>query len=416
MGPEFLTYPFLFVALFFESFLLVTFLSRPAREARARAVARIDDPGLPKVAIIVPCLNEGATIAGTVESLLSLEYPGDKLELVLVDNGSDDDTPTIMARYAGHPQVTVLCEERRGKHNAVNAGVAATDAELVGCLDADSLVTPDALRRMVLCFKEADVAAVVAAILVHEPQTTIEYMQSAEYVLGVNIRHTLSSLNGLFVTPGAFSLYRRATLDSVGGFRHGHQTEDLEIALRLQMAGHRIENSPEARVYTKAPATLRALFAQRVRWMSGLLRNVLGEYRSMLFSPRQGTVGMLILPLVLFSFGSAILMFGSRAFILGEHLFHTYATREGVPLSYAYLPHTPTFDWFYLPGNAFVLLVFVILATSLALIILGKKVSRAPVRLTRGILSYLILYGLIAPLWLVKAAVDVVLGRKISWR
>lgn len=134
MSPEILAYPFIFLAIFFESFVLVTLLSKPAREARAR-----EKTGqTPKVAVIVPCRNEGETVAATTESLLKLHYPADKLQIVLVDNGSTDNTPEVMARYNGHPQVKVLHESKPGKHNAVNAGIAAaTDAEFIGCLDAD---------------------------------------------------------------------------------------------------------------------------------------------------------------------------------------------------------------------------------------------------------------------------------------
>jgi cellulose synthase/poly-beta-1,6-N-acetylglucosamine synthase-like glycosyltransferase len=88
MGLEALTYPFLFIAIFFESFILVTLLSKPARAARARRVCE----ETPSVAVIVPCWNEAATIAGTCESLLALHYPKDKLEIILVDDGSTDGT------------------------------------------------------------------------------------------------------------------------------------------------------------------------------------------------------------------------------------------------------------------------------------------------------------------------------------
>ena len=132
MSPELLAYPFLFVAIFFESFVLVTFLSRPARAARARGPALFSDPALPFVAIIVPCLNEGETVAATTESLLALQYPKEKLEILLVDNGSTDETPEVMARYAGNPRVHIMREEKRGKHHAVNAGIARSEERRVG--------------------------------------------------------------------------------------------------------------------------------------------------------------------------------------------------------------------------------------------------------------------------------------------
>ncbi len=110
-------------------------------------------------------------------------------------------------------------------------------------------------------------------------------MQNAEYIFGITLRHALASVNGLYVTPGPFSFYRRSVIEKLGGFRHGHQTEDMEMALRIQQAGYKIENAPRARVYTKAPNTLLGLVKQRTRWTTGFLRNVAGEYRGLIGNP-----------------------------------------------------------------------------------------------------------------------------------
>src|SRR4051812_9922267 len=126
MTLEVLTYPFIFIAIFFEVFLLVTFLSGPARERRSRPLAT----HTPKVSVVVPCWNEENTISGTVESLLALDYPADKLQIVLVDDGSTDNTPALMDSYARYPQVTVIHKENGGKHTAMNAGIEkAVDSE-----------------------------------------------------------------------------------------------------------------------------------------------------------------------------------------------------------------------------------------------------------------------------------------------
>ncbi|MGH7174734.1 MAG: glycosyltransferase, partial [Minisyncoccia bacterium] len=92
MSLELFAYPFLFIAIFFEVFVLVTFLSKDARIARGRKPAMRNAHDLPRVAIVVPCWNEAETLAATVNSLLALEYPREKLELILVDNVSTDGT------------------------------------------------------------------------------------------------------------------------------------------------------------------------------------------------------------------------------------------------------------------------------------------------------------------------------------
>jgi cellulose synthase/poly-beta-1,6-N-acetylglucosamine synthase-like glycosyltransferase len=412
MTAQMLAYPFLFIAIFFEAFVLVTFLSKPARIARGKAPLSLE----PNVAIIVPCWNEGETLAATVDSLLALEYPADKLQIVLVDNASTDDTPQVMARYASNPQIQILREMQRGKHYAVNAGIAAAErAEIVGCLDADSFVTAGALREMIGRFADAQIGAVTAAMSVYQPKNLLQHMQNAEYIFGITRQNALSVVNGIHVTPGPFSLYRKSAVLALGGFRHGHQTEDLEMALRLQKAGYKIANAPRARVYTKAPATLLKLIRQRTRWTSGYLRNIIGEYRGMIGNSRYGALGMITLPIGTLTIASGMLLFGVAIYESAKHLAALVAVRAGVPLSYAITPHG-AFDWFYLPGSVYELLAILSVGAAIAMIVIGKRISKTPGSLALGLTGYILLYGLIAPLWLITSTADVALGKKRSWR
>jgi cellulose synthase/poly-beta-1,6-N-acetylglucosamine synthase-like glycosyltransferase len=244
----------------------------------------------------------------------------------------------------------------------------------------------------------------------------LQHMQNAEYTFGITLRHTLASINGLYVTPGPFSFYRHSTLKEVGGFRHGHQTEDMEMALRLQQAGYEIENAPGARVYTKSPDTVLGLIKQRTRWTSGFLRNVLGEYRSLIGARKHGVLGMLILPIAVIAVGSSILLFSIILFNLGRSILTALQVRAGIPFSYAFLPHGGSFDWFYAPVSFYILLAATTLLTSLLLIVIGKRISKTPGSLGLGLLSYTFIYGLIAPLWLLRATADVTLGKNRHWR
>jgi peptidoglycan-N-acetylglucosamine deacetylase len=406
-----LAYPFLFLAIFFESFVLVTLLSKPARAARTRTPSTVR----PSVAVIVPCWNEASTVAATCESLLALNYPTDKLEVILVDDGSSDATPAAMQQFAAHPQVRIICKENGGKHTALNAGIALTSAELVGCLDADSFVEPDSLQEIVGCFSDPKVAAVTAAMSIHKPKSVIQHMQNAEYSFGMTIRHTFASVNALYVTPGPFSFYRREVVEKLGGFRYGHQTEDMEMALRLQKAGYGIENAPRARVYTKAPATLGALVKQRTRWISGFLRNIFGEYWSLVGRQRYGALGMLVLPSALLAILSGIGLFILMVFLFARNAVNAISIRADVPLSYVLMPKGVVFDWFYFPASFYLLLTLAVILTSITLIIVGKRISQTPGNIWPGLASYL-LYGLVAPIWLIRATADVALGKKRGWR
>jgi peptidoglycan-N-acetylglucosamine deacetylase len=411
MSLEMLAYPFLFLAIFFESFVLVTLLSAPAREARKR----VPGTAMPSAAVIIPCWNEADTVGDTCKSVLALKYPKDKLEVILVDDGSTDDTPKVMEQFAKHPQVRIIRKENGGKHTALNAGIASTAAEFVGCLDADSFVEPEALSEIVSCFGDPKVAAVTAAMSVHKPHNILQYMQKAEYSFGITLRHTFASIDGLYITPGPFSFYRRSLIEKLGGFRYGHQTEDMEMALRIQQAGYRIENAPRARVYTKTPATIGALIKQRTRWISGFLRNVLGEYRGLIGSRRNSALGILVLPSALLAIASSIMLFLVMLFIFARNTIAAFSIRAGIPLSYSLVPHPASFDWFYLPGSFYLALAAVTLLTSIALIVTGKYISKTPGSMGFSLLCYL-LYGFIVPIWLMRAVSDVAFGKRRGWR
>ena len=410
-GIEVLVYGLLFIGLYFEVFILLTFLSQPARDRRNRPLSSLT----PKVAMIVPCWNEESTIKANVESLLELNYPPDKLEIMVVNDGSTDRSGEILDEaFANHPRVKVIHKENGGKHTALNLGIEATDAELVGCLDADSFVEKDALREVIACFDKPNVAAATVAMSVNNPKNLLESMQHIEYILGIALRHILSAVNGIHVTPGPFSLYRRDIVLKVGGFRSGHQVEDMEMALRLQREGYWIENAPRARVYTKVPTTVRSLVKQRTRWTSGFLRNVAFDYRDLVANPRFGVLGLLVLPLGFLAILGGIVMFAIFIARTGNNLLHNYFVHHDIPISYTV--SQINVEWFYLPLGVLSILALVAIAGIALFIVIGQRVSNTPAKLFSGILAFIFIYRFIAPLWLIRSLKDVALGTKRPWR
>jgi cellulose synthase/poly-beta-1,6-N-acetylglucosamine synthase-like glycosyltransferase len=412
MSLEVLTYPFIFFGLYFEVFMLLTFLSAPAKTRRERMMGA----EFPRVAIIVPCWNEETTIDGTVKSLLALEYPKDKLRIILVNDGSTDNTKEVMDRYVGNPQITVVHKENGGKHTAINLGISmAQDCEYFGCLDADSFVAPDALIEMMASFTDERVVASTPAMSVFEPKNFFERMQNAEYIFGITVRHILSAVNGIYVTPGPFSVYRRSVVEELGGFRHAHQAEDMEMALRIQRAGYEIDNAPRARVYTKVPHTVPKLIKQRTRWTTGFLRNVMFDYRDLVGSPKHGILGLIVLPFGFVSILAGIGLFFLAIFQTLKGLFHLYSTTSGVPLSYILTPQF-SLDWFYAPLTFVTIISSVVAILSISFIYVGRKVSGTETELFTGVVGYAFLYGFIAPFWLMRALFDVVTGHRRAWR
>jgi cellulose synthase/poly-beta-1,6-N-acetylglucosamine synthase-like glycosyltransferase len=242
-------------------------------------------------------------------------------------------------------------------------------------------------------------------------------MQNAEYIFGIALRHSLSSVNGLYVTPGPFSFYRSDIFRKLGGFRHGHSTEDMEMALRIQQAGFKIGNAPRARVYTKAPYSLPGLLKQRTRWTTGFIKNIFGDYWHLVGNRSHGVLGMIVLPTALVAIVSGITLFCIAILKTSLHIVTLVQTRSGIPLSYSLVPHMSiSLDWFYVPSSFYFVLAVITVLASLGLIAVGKRISQTPGNLAFGVISYALLYGLIVPIWLLRATTDVARGIERSWR
>jgi len=400
------TYSLLFVSLYFEVFLLVSFLRRRLSPLPARAVAG----ALPTVAIIVPCFNEERGIAQTLQSLVALEYPREKLQILVVDDGSTDGTLVLARGFEYDSRVRVFHKENGGKHTAMNYALARTDAELIGCLDADSVAAPHALMRSAEVFADPRVAAVTPGIHTKEPKTLLQHMQKVEYRLSVFNRFMLAALGSAFIAPGPFSIFRASVVRSLGGWRHGHSTEDMEMALRIQEAGHLIANAPNATIHTATPPTLAKLFRQRVRWTYGFLRNAM-DYRHMLGAKRYGHLGLIILPAALISVGTGIYFF-ARIFI---------ATMRALADEYMNIVLTgslPHVHWsaFYLNTSAMWFLVYVSIALIVVLISAGSWIGTSSRKPPLSTPLFLMLYSFLVPLWLGAAVVRAVFKTGVEWR
>ncbi len=396
-------YTLLFISLYFEVFLLVSFL----RKKFERTTAPLE-VAQPRVAVIVPCYNEERTVTATIESLLALDYPVEKIEIIAVDDGSCDDTLAILRGF--EPRIRVLAKENGGKHTALNLALAHTDAELIACLDADSIVDVDALRRLVLVFDDSRVAAVTPGIHTKRPETLLQHAQYVEYRLSIFNRFVLAALGSAFIAPGPFSMFRASVVSELGGWRHGHSTEDMEMALRIQSAGHLIGNAPRAIVHTSTPRTLRTLFRQRVRWSYGFLRNAV-DYRHMLGNRAYGNLGIIVLPLALITIGTAIFFFARFTLDTLSGL-GSAVTRYEITGS---LPH-PSLNLFYLNTSAMLIVIYTCVLLVLALIATGSWISTGSRRIPLATPLFMMVYCFVAPLWLFTALVRATFKTGVQWK
>ncbi|MDP2651270.1 MAG: glycosyltransferase family 2 protein [bacterium] len=410
---SFILYIILFIALFFETFLLITYLEVREEIKFEDKNCKYPPDRLPSVSIVVPCFNEETTVAKTVNSILALDYPKESLSIVLVDDGSTDCTLGLIKEFENNPQVRVFSKENGGKHSALNFALERIDTELMGCLDADSFVDPEALQKIIPYFDDASNMAVIPAIRIHEPKSLLQHIQKIEYSWGIFLRRILSSLGALYVAPGPFSIFRTQVFRDLGGYRHAHHTEDLEIALRMQKNGYKIVNSHGAHVYTVAPAGLRDLYTQRVRWAYGFLNNAM-DYRELFFNRKHGHLGTFILPLAVISFFTVLYSTGNILYKGAGKVGDFVQRFQAVGLQWK-LP-TISFDWFFLNTGTTSLITVSVIGLTFVILFLSLQLTEGKARFSKGIVYYHALYVFLVPLWIIKALYSTVARRNISWR
>ena len=169
------------------------------------------------MSIFVPAYNESENIEAALESLLSLDYPC--YEVIVVDDGSTDDTYARALRFAGtHDRCTFHIHRKvnGGKWSAHNFAFRRSVGELVLCLDADSRVDPGSLRRMVVHLADPQIVAVAGQIRVRNRQSLLTRLQAIEYLMGNGCARMAMSLNGtVLIVAGPLGLFRRCVLEDV---------------------------------------------------------------------------------------------------------------------------------------------------------------------------------------------------------
>lgn len=409
-----LTYVFLFASLNFEIFLLITYFeNREDIKREAEQQTSVSLGSYPSATIIVPCWNEESTVSKTIFSLLDLEYPKDKLKIMVIDDGSRDKTWETVQKFKDNPQIELYKKENGGKYTALNFGISKLTTELVGCLDADSYVHKDSLKKIALYFEDKKVMAVAPSIKLWQPKNFLQLLQKVEYSFGIFTRKMYHYMDAIYITPGPFSIFRREVFDNLGGYRHAHNTEDIEIALRMQKNGYKIAHAHEAYVYTVPPKTIPKLLKQRVRWSHGFIRNA-SDYREMIFNRKYGNVGMIVLPMACISiisvlFVSLLTIFNILRWMVDQSIkIRTVGFNLNLGL--------PNFDWFYINTEFIALVGLVVALGSFTMILMSKKMSEGKFDLGLDMIYYLSLYMFIAPVWIGKATYNAVFKVNTPWR
>jgi cellulose synthase/poly-beta-1,6-N-acetylglucosamine synthase-like glycosyltransferase len=292
----------------------------------------------PPVSIIIPAYNEAAGITESVRSMAMLKYT--RKEIIVVNDGSADDTVKRMIdEFRMEPidvpyrpsldtevihrvyksrlplPIVLVDKENGGKGDAINAGINIARYPYVMATDADMVLDDECLLRAVRHFVEDRSRTIAVGGNVRPlngcevrrgrvtnvalPRRPVELAQVVEYIRGfLSARPGWSALGSLLIVSGAFGIFQKRAVIEVGGFRHGHLGEDMELTMRLhrhfrkKRIPYRIVYAPDAVAWTEVPLTRHVLRKQRIRWHRGLMQ-VIWQYKGMLLNPRYGVIGLL---------------------------------------------------------------------------------------------------------------------------
>ena len=255
----------------------------------------VDAPGAALVSVLIPCFNEEKVIVGSITRILESEWG--RLEVLVLDDGSSDDTAGVVERaFKDDPRVTLMRFANGGKAAALNKGLAAVNGDVVVALDADTLFAPRTIARLARWFIDPKVGAVAGNAIVGNRMNLITRWQALEYVTAQNLeRRALAALGCVTVVPGAVGAWRASALRALGGYPEETLAEDQDLTIAVQRAGWQVEFDPAARAYTEAPDTIAGLLKQRFRWSFGTLQ-CLWKHRAALFDPSRPTLGFVALP------------------------------------------------------------------------------------------------------------------------
>ena len=415
MGPiTFIIYLSIYIGLIATSFYVLTYVSGRKQELL------FTDKELPNVTVIIPALNEEKTIERTIESAVNSDYPDDKLEIIVIDDGSTDNTLKIAKKVAKKykDKIKVISKQQGGKATAVNLGIKKSKGEIIFTMDADTVVPPKSLKNMVRYFKDKEIMCVSPGITTHPPKNILQRVQHIEYVLGLFLRKTFAILNAIHITPGAFSAYRKTFFEKHGGYEEGNITEDLEMAMRIQYYGYRIENSPESPVYTSPPEKFIHLLKQRRRWYVGLIKNT-WKYKK-LISPKYGDMGMFVLPIAWISIFFAVIIttyffFDAIFNIKNEILFLKSVNYDFSSIINLNLFVLERFIFRLFSNSIFIFVLFFVIIVISYLFYASQKLGKVH-NIWFNLPIFFLFFSVLFGFWWIISVAYVTLNRNVSWR
>ncbi len=245
---------------------------------RLRRPRRQPNPAYnPRAAVLIPAYNEEAVIVRTVRSVLNSDYKN--LHVIVIDDGSSDRTAEA-AREAFADEiragrVKVLRKRNEGKAAALNYALAFVNEEIYVGIDADTVIAPDAISKLIPHFQDPKVGAMAGNAKVGNRVNLWTRWQALEYITSQNFeRRALDLFHIVTVVPGAIGAWRAAAVKAVGGYPPETVAEDADLTMHLLEEGYKVDYEDRALAFTEAPIGMKGLMRQRFRWSFGTLQAV----------------------------------------------------------------------------------------------------------------------------------------------
>lgn len=264
----------------------------------------------PHFSIVIPAHNEEHTIKNTLESVIRTNYPAEKLQIIVVDDGSTDATAAIITKLISQPafaKVQLVQQANAGKAHALNNGMRNyATGDIIMCLDADSTLTPDSIMNAARYFTDGRVVALSANVKIRPTGTFLNLIQQFEYLVCYQMKRAHTLFNIEYIIGGIGSTFRKSALETADYYDTDTITEDIDLTFKLLRSGNkdnRVLYGADVVTYTESVLSIRDLIKQRFRWKHGRSQTFL-KYTDLFFSrnPRHNVfLTWVYLPYALFS-------------------------------------------------------------------------------------------------------------------
>ena len=256
------------------------------KHLRAKNSLKGKSPYRPRVSIVVPAHNEAKVIEKTMESLIKVKYPKSRLQIIIANDGSKDGTSKIVQKFIKkHKDETnmVLFGQRNGgKANVLNNAIRRmATGTMIMCLDADSLIAPDAVKNAVQYFRDKKVAALASNVNILDNGSILGMAQRFEYLISYHMKKAQTTYNIEYIIGGIGSMFRRKTLEQVNYYDTNTMTEDIDLTMKIIAQGNkenRVAYASDCITYTEAVPSFKSLINQRFRWKYGRLQTFYKNY------------------------------------------------------------------------------------------------------------------------------------------